>query len=676
MSIKNKIVGSFAVLILVSLLSSIIISININNIRDNVDDLGNVGFAGITVLLEADRDAYQSNLALLQIMNISDQKVIAKTIDDGVLTNLKQVSQRFDKFKKYLYHEMKKEDTTFNEFDKMYSITDTNTKKIIGLIQAQEIEEAKRYYFDTYLVSYEAMRSTLDFFTEATYKVVGENQKDTADIISFSLKLFIAIAIITIFVTVLFSYILGKTINNSISNFQAGLLNFFKYLNKEITEVHRLDTTSKDEISAMAEVVNTNIAKTQLLINQDNDLINDVKDIVSKVKDGHLNQTIKTSTQNQSLEELKIIINEMLQTISSNVCDDINQLKDALTAYTHLDFTHTMKNLDGDTAKGLNSLSETITKMLVENKVNGLTLQHSANELLTNVDVLNTSSNQTAASLEETAAAIEEITSIINSNNLSIEQMTKYAEGVTVAVVKGEELASETTIAMDNINTEVTSISEAISVIDQIAFQTNILSLNAAVEAATAGEAGKGFAVVAQEVRNLASRSAEAANEIKALVENATQKAKSGKDIANTMIQGYGNLNENIQKTIGLINDVSVSSREQKTGIDQISNAVNQLDQETQQNASIASLTKDIAMQTQYIANSIVDVTNEKEFRGKNTVTAKDISKEQRAPKKTKKQENKTEVQIQKKSNVSVQPKPKSINPITSNKSDDEWASF
>ena len=104
-------------------------------------------------------------------------------------------------------------------------------------------------------------------------------------------------------------------------------------------------------------------------------------------------------------------------------------------------------------------------------------------------------------------------------------------------------------------------INDSISVIDQIAFQTNILSLNAAVEAATAGEAGKGFAVVAAEVRNLASRSAEAAKEIKAIVENATSKANQGKDIANNMIDGYKQLNQNISQTINLISDIEMSSK-------------------------------------------------------------------------------------------------------------------
>src|SRR5574344_729166 len=128
--------------------------------------------------------------------------------------------------------------------------------------------------------------------------------------------------------------------------------------------------------------------------------------------------------------------------------------------------------------------------------------------------------------------------------------MSKLASNVTNSVTKGETLANQTTESMNEIDKEVNSINEAITVIDQIAFQTNILSLNAAVEAATAGEAGKGFAVVAQEVRNLATRSSEAAKEIKELVENATKKADLGKKISEDMIIGYKTLNEDIIKTI------------------------------------------------------------------------------------------------------------------------------
>jgi methyl-accepting chemotaxis protein len=258
--------------------------------------------------------------------------------------------------------------------------------------------------------------------------------------------------------------------------------------------------------------------------------------------------------------------------------------------------------------------------MLVENKLNGLKLSENSNVLLTNVDKLNVSSNEAAASLEQTAASLEQITSNIRSNTENIAKMSTYSNSVTYSAKEGEKLANETTLAMDEINIQVNSINEAIAVIDQIAFQTNILSLNAAVEAATAGEAGRGFAVVAQEVRNLANRSAEAAREIKNIVENATKKANDGKEIAGYMIEGYKELNKNILNTINLISDIEMSSKEQLTGIEQINCAVTQLDQQTQQNAVIASQTHEVAITTDTIAKIILTNVDSKEFLGKDEV--------------------------------------------------------
>jgi len=255
--------------------------------------------------------------------------------------------------------------------------------------------------------------------------------------------------------------------------------------------------------------------------------------------------------------------------------------------------------------------------MLIESKQNGLTLQNSSNTLLDNVSNLSSASNQAAASLEETATALEEITSNIANNTQNVIQMASYGNEVKNSISKGQKLATHTTTAMDEINEEVTSISEAIAIIDQIAFQTNILSLNAAVEAATAGEAGKGFAVVAQEVRNLASRSAEAANEIKAIVQNATDKANNGKNIASQMIDGYTHLNESITKTLELISGIENASQEQSSGIEQINNAIGDLDQQTQQNAAIAITTKDIAETVQGMAKNIVDEVDKNQFIGK-----------------------------------------------------------
>ena len=227
--------------------------------------------------------------------------------------------------------------------------------------------------------------------------------------------------------------------------------------------------------------------------------------------------------------------------------------------------------------------------------------------------------NSQAASLEETAASLEEITSNITNNTQTAIKMASYGNKVKESITLGQDLANKTAVSMEDINSQTSAINEAITIIDQIAFQTNILSLNAAVEAATAGEAGKGFAVVAGEVRTLASRSAEAAKQIKNLVENAQRKTQEGKDIASNMIKGYTELNENISITLDLIQNVTTASKEQSTGMIQINDAVNNLDQITQQNAQNASQANEIAQRTLDISNTIITQADAKEFNGKNS---------------------------------------------------------
>ena len=203
--------------------------------------------------------------------------------------------------------------------------------------------------------------------------------------------------------------------------------------------------------------------------------------------------------------------------------------------------------------------------------------------------------------------------------------MSNLASQLQISSKNGEVLASKTTQAMDDIDAQVNSINDAITVIDQIAFQTNILSLNAAVEAATAGEAGKGFAVVAQEVRNLASRSAEAAKEIKKIVEMATAKANEGKAIANEMINGYTTLNSKINETIVLIEDVSQGSKEEEKGIVQINDTINTLDQATQINANSATVISGLANEVTVLSNNLLKIADRAKFKEVSKKEVEDI---------------------------------------------------
>ncbi|PLY09722.1 MAG: chemotaxis protein [Arcobacter sp.] len=491
-----------------------------------------------------------------------------------------------------------------------------------------------------------------------------------------------------------FLNVLGYTLSEAVGNHHRMFCNktytgtpayteFWNNLDKGISQIDEFERIRKDGTSVWIQAsytpVKNSSGKVTRVVKFAQD-ITDAKKVIQAVngavelaKTGIMKQTIKETTKNEGIEDLKNGVNELFEVVSSKVNGDTNKILDALSSYQKLDFTHRISGDLGEVANGLNDLANVVNDMLVENKANGLTLDEGSDSLLANVDKLNQSSNEAAASLEETAAAIEQITSNIRNNTENIAKMANYSSNVTNSASSGEKLASQTTIAMDEINVQVKSINEAISVIDQIAFQTNILSLNAAVEAATAGEAGKGFAVVAQEVRNLASRSAEAAKEIKTIVESATSKANEGKNIAGNMIEGYKELNQNIQETINLIQDIEMSSKEQLSGIEQINTAVNQLDQQTQENASIAAQTRNIAITTDEIAKLIVSNANEKEFIGKNDVKAKemDLKVEQNNPIQVK--QNRTIPPAPNKREASTTRKNEPIKPQTT---DDEWESF
>ncbi|ADG93694.1 methyl-accepting chemotaxis sensory transducer with Cache sensor [Arcobacter nitrofigilis DSM 7299] len=411
-----------------------------------------------------------------------------------------------------------------------------------------------------------------------------------------------------------------RLLDRNLKNITNGLTSFFSYLNKETSSTEQIKINSNDEFGVMSKQINENISAIKIKLDEDIALIDEVKDVVEHVKEGRIKQTITKNSKDESLNELKVIINEMLEILSVNISDDLNKILDALNSYQNLDFRHRIQNDTGKVEKGLNNFANIINEMLVENKKTGLVLAKSSKVLLENVNLLNTNSNISAASLEETAASLEEITSNITQNTRNVIKMADYAKELTTSANEGKSLAEETVTSMNEIDNQVSAISEAISIIDQIAFQTNILSLNAAVEAATAGEAGKGFAVVAQEVRNLASRSADSANEIKSLVESAINKANNGKEIATRMIDGYQGLNDNILKTIDLISEVEVATKEQQSGIEQINDAVNSLDGKTQENANISNETKNIADETDDIAKVIVKNVDEKEFIGKDDI--------------------------------------------------------
>ena len=637
---------------------------------------------GLQILSEGQTAIKANTFSILMFEN----NYLAQDKFKEILKENEKIWQRIEKGWK-LYEALpqtKEELELWKQFLKEWEIWKKDNQKIIDIVERlslNKLEEEQKELFKKYFYEIKNFResffdaeTTLSKIVNLNINVAEESKIKSDNTISFSKSSMIIALLITFLIVILLSVTISKQILNSLNNFKEGLLSFFSYLNRESSTVSLLNDKAQDEFGEMSKVVNENIIKTQKGIEEDRKLIDETISVLGEFEQGDLSQRLNISVSNPALMELKNVVNNMANNIETNI-DNVLNILEQYSSYNYLNKIST-KNLKEHLLKlanGVNTLGDSITQMLVENKSNGLTLDESSNILLANVDKLNISSNEAAASLEETAAALEEITSNIRNNTQNIAKMANYSNDVTKSVTHGEKLANQTTLAMDEINLQVNAINDAISVIDQIAFQTNILSLNAAVEAATAGEAGKGFAVVAQEVRNLASRSSEAAKEIKIIVENATKKANDGKEISNNMIEGYKELNENITNTINLIQDIEMSSKEQLMGIEQINDAVNSLDQQTQQNAMVASQTHDVAILTDEIAKLVVSNADKKEFIGKSEVKGKNIDSKHNVSydiKNNRILDNKVLIS----SKVKVETNKQKI--VSNISKDDEWESF
>ena len=266
------------------------------------------------------------------------------------------------------------------------------------------------------------------------------------------------------------------------------------------------------------------------------------------------------------------------------------------------------KDETGQLLQALKDMNESLVKIVGEVRGGTETIASASQQIASGTADLSSRTEEQASSLEETASSMEELTSTVKQNADNARQASQLAVTASDVAVKGGAVVSEVVGTMGAINESARKIVDIIAVIDGIAFQTNILALNAAVEAARAGEQGRGFAVVASEVRNLAQRSAAAAKEIKALIDNSVETVDAGSKLVDQAGATMQEVVESIRRVTDIMAEISAASQEQTAGIEQVNQAVSQMDETTQQNAALVEQSAAAAEAMQEQASRLAQV--------------------------------------------------------------------
>jgi len=313
----------------------------------------------------------------------------------------------------------------------------------------------------------------------------------------------------------------------------------------------------------------------------------EVSRIVQAAVEGDLSQRVATQGRAGFHLQLARQLNGLLDANANS----IQQISGVLNALSQGDLTARMDgDFQGVFARMRDDANATVAQLTgIVGRIQGASgsINLAAGEIAQGNNDLSRRTEQQAANLEETAASMEELTSTVKQNAEHARQANQLAQGAATVASQGGEVVGKVVTTMVDIEKSSKKIAEIISVIDGIAFQTNILALNAAVEAARAGEQGRGFAVVASEVRTLAQRSANAAKEIKHLIDDSVSRVADGSALVQQAGATMGEIVASVQRVTDIMAEISSASQEQSAGIEQVNQTITQMDETTQQNAAL-----------------------------------------------------------------------------------------
>jgi methyl-accepting chemotaxis protein len=309
--------------------------------------------------------------------------------------------------------------------------------------------------------------------------------------------------------------------------------------------------------------------------------------LVDAAISGDFSDRLDTNTASKELNLLSGKVNQLVDTFDVVVRD----IGGVMAALAEGDLTKrvpsTYKGRLAELQQSTNRTAEQLADIVTQIGAATNEVDSAASEISSGVEDLSNRTEQAASNLEETAASTEQMTATVKQNAENAKNASQLAGSADQVAKSGGEVVEEAVTAMSEIEQSAQKITDIISVIDEIAFQTNLLALNASVEAARAGEAGKGFAVVAQEVRQLAQRSAQAASDIKTLIQDSNGQVRNGVELVSRAGESLSKIVSSISDVAAIVNQISSASEEQALGVQEINSSVASMDEMTQQNSAL-----------------------------------------------------------------------------------------
>ena len=436
--------------------------------------------------------------------------------------------------------------------------------KIVGLAESEPAAAMKA--LPDFMAQFSALETAMEVAGDNIEQVsenIGTNSADMSVRINYMLQALLIVA-------VLFSGILFHIFRRTMSKPILSLSTDMAELARGRTDISGTGLGRKDEIGSMAAAVE--------VFRQA---------VISKKRTEQEAEEIRLGAEADRIaaqERAEVVARERLRVATSGLADGLKRLASGdLSFQLNEAFSPEFEELRQDFNLSVKQLGDTLRSITESISAIG----NGTQEIASGANDLSRRTEKQAASLEQTAAALDEITANVTNSSRRTLDAQRAATSATESAAKSSQVVNQAEEAMQRIENSSQQISSIIGVIDEIAFQTNLLALNAGVEAARAGEAGKGFAVVAQEVRALAQRSANAAKEIKTLIQTSSAEVGSGVELVRET--GIA-LNEIAGRVAGInehMDAIATSSKDQSIGLSEVNTAINSMDQTTQQNAAM-----------------------------------------------------------------------------------------